>query len=602
MSGLEGLLRGRRVGNRYRIEEVIGRGGMGAVYRAIDERLGRQVAVKVITVSGGGDAAARERLRARFHHEARAAAALPHHPNVVPVYDFGTDESLGLDYLVMELLRGEDLATRLAEKGPPPVETAIWILREAARGVAVGHRSRLVHRDVKPGNIFLAAGSGDEAEVRVLDFGIAKLATEEDTETGGLTQEGRAPLSPAYAAPEQLRGLSQLTPAADVFSLAAVGFQLLTGERPFTDAERNRMGLGDPVPVPSPRERRPEVPPAVDAVIGKALAFDAQERHPDARAFATALDEAVSGGAAHVPSDPYLAVPAAVPHPAPPAAEATEYLDDRTLLAPESAPQAAAPIHAKRPRPQTPPRPPTVRQRERPAGLPLLVWGLVVLVLVGAGGLIWLWLTDTPDLRTHLPAPPPEVEVVLPEGPLEEEEETQPDLVALLDDQRGRAYYRQGQYDSALFYFRRATEIAPDNTDFRNNYAQTLLRLGMAEEAERELERVIRMNPAQERAYVNLADARLALGDTIGSIESLERFLVVSTRPADQARVERRIESLRAALARPDPEPPPPLPVDTPIRLPPRPEASVPPDTQAPRDRDPPRAPEGGRAWNTATG
>src|SRR5690606_572504 len=102
MSGIERLLIGRTLGGRYRIEEVIGRGGMGAVYRAVDERLGRQVALKVITVAGLTDPAARERLRARFFREARSAAALPHHPNVVPVYDYGSDEALDLDYLVME--------------------------------------------------------------------------------------------------------------------------------------------------------------------------------------------------------------------------------------------------------------------------------------------------------------------------------------------------------------------------------------------------------------------------------------------------------------------------------------------------------------------
>jgi eukaryotic-like serine/threonine-protein kinase len=613
MAGLEGLLRGRRVGDRYRIEEVIGRGGMGAVYRAVDERLGRPVAVKVITASGGGDPALRDRLRARFHHEARAAAALPHHPNVVPVYDFGTDPTLGLDYLVMELLRGEDLATRLANQGPPPVGTGIWILREAARGVAVGHRSRLVHRDVKPGNIFLAAVHGEEAEVRVLDFGIAKLATEEDTETSGLTQEGRTPLSPGYAAPEQLRGLTQLTPAADVFSLGAVGFQLLTGERPFTEADRSRMIQGEAVPLPSARALRPEVPEAVDAVLHRALSFDPEQRFPDARAFGSALDEAGGGRSTQAPADPYLVVPAAVPHPEPspapggPAGERTEFMDDRTLLAPSSSPAPPGGLPPARPieRPAALPPP---REPERAAGLPLLVWALVVLVLAGAGGLIWLWLDDTPDLRTQLPAPPPELEVVVPEPLDDEPVETQPELVALLDDQRGRAYYRQGQYDSALFHFRRATEISPDNTDFRNNYAQTLLRLGMVEEAERELVRVIRMNPTQERAYVNLADARLALGDTLGAVEALEGFVAVTTRPADQARVERRIEALRAAMARPDPAPTVP-PIDTVPRIGP-PSPREPPRTDTlPREAPPapaliqpqPPPPEEG-PWSTGSG
>ena len=244
---IEGLLAGRVLGDRYLIEEVIGRGGMGAVYRATDERLEREVAVKVITIAGV-DAATREHVRARFHREARAAAALPHHPNVVPVYDFGTDDTLRLDFLVMELLRGEDLATHMIRLGPPPLPTGIWVLLQAARGVAVGHRAGLIHRDVKPGNVFLARSRhDDDVQIRILDFGIAKLVQEEET-ASQLTQDGRIPLSPAYASPEQLRSLRQITPASDVFSLGAIGFQLFTGERPFTDQDRNRMAIGIPVP------------------------------------------------------------------------------------------------------------------------------------------------------------------------------------------------------------------------------------------------------------------------------------------------------------------------------------------------------------------
>jgi serine/threonine protein kinase len=141
MSGIEALLAGRTLAERYQIEEVIGRGGMGAVYRAKDERLGRAVALKVITASAGSEPDARERMRARFRHEAASAARLPHHPNVVPVYDYGTDPTLGMDFIVMELLRGEDLASRLRRTGPPPLGVSLRILREASRGVAVGHRA-----------------------------------------------------------------------------------------------------------------------------------------------------------------------------------------------------------------------------------------------------------------------------------------------------------------------------------------------------------------------------------------------------------------------------------------------------------------------------
>ena len=190
MYGIAGLLTGRTLCGRYRIEAVIGRGGMGAVYRACDERLGRSVAVKVIGIVAH-DEDDHARLQGRFLREAKAAAAL-HHPNVVSVYDFGTDAEVGLDFLVMELLQGEDLAVRLARTGPPPMHVSLAILRQAARGLAAGHRVGLVHRDVKPGNLFLETSDHpDEPHVRVLDFGIAQVSGEEGTMTH-LTEYGRS--------------------------------------------------------------------------------------------------------------------------------------------------------------------------------------------------------------------------------------------------------------------------------------------------------------------------------------------------------------------------------------------------------------------------
>ena len=195
MVGFESLLTGRTLADRYRIAEVIGRGGMGAVYRATDERLGREVALKVILLPAG-DAHLREHARARFQREARAAGRL-HHPNVVTVHDFGTDLTLGLDYLVMELLHGEDLASRLERAGPLPVDAALGMVAQAARGLAAGHRAGLVHRDVKPGNLLLT--QGDEGpRVHVLDFGIARVEPDEgDATATEFTQAGEAPLSRA---------------------------------------------------------------------------------------------------------------------------------------------------------------------------------------------------------------------------------------------------------------------------------------------------------------------------------------------------------------------------------------------------------------------
>jgi serine/threonine protein kinase len=291
MSGLEALLAGKVLVNRYRIGDVIGRGGFAAVYRADDERLGREVAVKVITLTSA-DPAAQELLRERFQREARAVAALPQHPNVVTVYDFGRDPETGIDFLVMELLRGEDLATRLAREPRLPLDLATCILREAVEGVAVGHRAGLVHRDVKPGNVFLAEPQGGAPfRVCVLDFGIARLAADEGT-ASRLTQQGTTPLSPAYASPEQLRGEVNLTPASDVFSLGVVAYQLLTGERPFPP-ERRRGPEGWKAPPLLEKNRR--VPVRVAEAVHRALAFEPADRFPHAAAFASALGAATGG-------------------------------------------------------------------------------------------------------------------------------------------------------------------------------------------------------------------------------------------------------------------------------------------------------------------
>ncbi|HEX8318274.1 serine/threonine-protein kinase [Longimicrobium sp.] len=299
MYGIAGLLTGRTLCGRYRIEAVVGRGGMGAVYRALDERLGRAVAVKVIGIVAH-EPAEHARLQARFLREARAAAAL-HHPNVVAIHDFGADEELGLDFLVMELLHGEDLAMRLARSGPPPTHVSLSILRQAARGLAAGHRVGMVHRDVKPGNLFLLEGDhADDLHVRVLDFGIAQVAGDEGATAAQLTEYGRAPFSPAYASPEQMRGDDRITPASDVFSLGAVGYHLLTGLRPFTATDAGRMAMEAAESVRMLPERAPHLPRAVVETLQRAMAANPAQRFRDAAEFA----EALSTGATPLSSEP----------------------------------------------------------------------------------------------------------------------------------------------------------------------------------------------------------------------------------------------------------------------------------------------------------
>jgi hypothetical protein len=574
MSGIEGLLLGRVLGDRYRIEEVIGRGGMGAVYRAVDERLGRQVAVKVITVTGGTDVEARERIRARFLREARAAAALPHHPNVVPVYDYGSDAALGLDYLVMELLRGSDLATYLGRSGPPPLATGLRILYEAARGLAVGHRAGLIHRDVKPGNIFLTETGPNEIQVRMVDFGIAKLVDDEDT-ASQLTQDGRAPHSPAFASPEQLRGLASLTPASDVFSMGAVGFQLLTGERPFSESDRNRMSLGMPVEVPSPRHFNPAIPEAAAEIVKRSLGFDAADRFADAEEMAKALDGALRG-MPDVPIAPYpgASASAIVHRPAADDDERTQLMDgsepedDRTLLAP--APMAAGAGGAAAPRPRqgvVPPRrrPPPPEPGRGAGGI--IVWLLVLALLGGAGYWIWSETTGRPATaveQPELPEAPPPIELA-EEQVVEEEVGTQPELDALVHNQEGLRLYRLNNITGALQQFELAVQLSPENPQYAHNYGVGLRRAGEPQLAAQQFERALAMNPTMAASHYNLGLVRAELGDTEGARASLERAAELSPNPAERGQALRALQALERQA------PPPPAVVDTmgPVRTPP---------------------------------
>jgi serine/threonine-protein kinase len=380
--GLEDLLAGRTLVKRYRIEEVIGRGGFAIVYRAEDLRLGRPSAVKVLSIPAP-NADARETLRARFEHEARAAASLPHHPNVVPVYDFGTDPETGIDFIVMEMLRGENVAQYLAREGRPPLPLALRILRDGAEGIAVGHRAGLIHRDVKPGNLFLAEPQGDQPfRVCVLDFGIARLVN--DSDGGEITRtSGAAPLSPAYASPEQLAGERNLSPAADVYSLGVVGYQLLTGRKPF-GADRGAAPQADLVPV---RQVNPQVSPALEAVIARAMDADPSRRYPDAMAFAAELD------AASEPDDSTTLIAAAPP-------PIVDVENERTMAAPLPPPRptpVAAPVAAPVAVESAPRRPAPPRRRGRG-------W-IVLLLLLLAGGAAAVWAL-TQDGGTAAPAEP----------------------------------------------------------------------------------------------------------------------------------------------------------------------------------------------------
>ncbi|HEU4453039.1 MAG TPA: serine/threonine-protein kinase [Longimicrobium sp.] len=309
------VLEGRTLAGRYALERVIGSGGMSLVFAGRDQVLGRPVAVKVVSLPAE-DEAMRENLRERFRREAASAARIPHHPNVVQIFDYGTDAELDLDFIVMELLRGRDLKQALAESAPPPLEEGLRILRQAARGLAAGHRVGIVHRDVKPANVFLVGEDGAHEFVRLLDFGIAKPMEGDDSDS--ITTIGQLPHSPAYASPEQLEAGTAVSPSSDVYQLGLIGYELLTGDRPFSEAERTRIQGGEELPL-AHTPRWSAVPAPIREVIARALRRDPAARYADAADFAEALHAAEDQTVLHAgPAVPIVdATLEAPPRPAP---------------------------------------------------------------------------------------------------------------------------------------------------------------------------------------------------------------------------------------------------------------------------------------------
>ena len=273
------LDRGTMLGG-CRIEEPIGRGGMGVVYRAVQVELGRDVAVKVIAPDRVGDADARR----RFLREVRAGAAVEH-PNVVPVHGAGTDGDCA--YVVMRYVPGTDLRTLVRVEGPLAPERAGVVAECLGDALDALHAAGYVHRDVKPGNVLI----DEQGHVYLSDFGIAR----ELLGTATHTEPGRWVGTIDFAAPEQIRG-DPVDARADVYALGAVVFFMLTGQVPFerpTDEARLWAQLADAPPRPS--ALRPELAAGVDAVVLRALAKHPAERQPSAGALGRDVRAAVTG-------------------------------------------------------------------------------------------------------------------------------------------------------------------------------------------------------------------------------------------------------------------------------------------------------------------
>src|SRR6266850_2065915 len=276
---------GHTLDDKYRLEARLGIGGMGTVYRARHWLIDRPVAVKVLNPRFVEDEAA----RTRFRREAKACGRLQH-VNAVTVTDFGTSQD-GYVYLVMELLEGRTLRDVLAKEAPLDPARAVSLMLQVSAAVAAAHEAGIIHRDLKPANIFVTQNADVPAVVKVLDFGIAKLAADslDEDEPKNLTQVGAMIGTPRYMSPEQCNGL-ELTPAADVYSLGVILYEMLTGTVPFSGSTPLAIAMKHATDIPQrPREIVFSIPEDLERVVLRALEKRPEDRPANAAAFGDEL-------------------------------------------------------------------------------------------------------------------------------------------------------------------------------------------------------------------------------------------------------------------------------------------------------------------------
>jgi hypothetical protein len=355
---------GRSIGGRYRLIAPLGEGGMATLWRAMDEQLDREVAVKLLRPQFGNDPG----FAARFKQEARSAGSLSH-PNIVSVYDYGTDAETGGQFIVMQLVDGEDLAAILHKHGRLETDDAVRIAIGVASALEAAHRRGIVHRDVKPGNILI------DQDVKVTDFGIARAVSE-----ASMTVTGTTLGSVHYFSPEQARG-DEVTGQSDVYALGIVLYEMLTGRRPFEGDSAAGVALKRLTEDPQPPTVHGPVPPGLSAIVMHTLERDPANRYPDAGAFAEALRVWQQD-----PDAANAVAASAVPVATPSAGEPTVYVPPRVTLPSDRAAISGMPPDGVAGDRGGPPGRPIPRYPEpRDEGQPWWVWLLAVLAVVLLG-------------------------------------------------------------------------------------------------------------------------------------------------------------------------------------------------------------------------
>ena len=533
---------GREIGGRYRLTAPLGEGGMSTLWRAVDQQLDREVAVKILRPQYSADPG----FAARFRQEARAVASLAH-PNIVSVHDYGTDPDGTTQYIVMQLVEGRDLAAILHDRGRISSDDAVEVAIAVASALEAAHRRGIVHRDVKPGNILIT----DDGDVKVTDFGIARAVSE-----ASMTVTGTTLGSVHYFSPEQARG-DEVTGRSDVYALGIVLYEMLTGHRPFEGDSAAGVALKrlteNP---PRPMVAGQPLPPGLEAILRRALEREPDKRFPDAGSFAEAL-RAWRKDPSAVPAGLVGAVP--VPAPLPAAGEPTVYVPPPVARPSDRAPYAGPPRQQ-------------ARRVERREGQPWWIWllALLAVLLLGIIGFLGAQILTALNPGT---SPSPSVQTfALPNWV------GQPIAQVRSDADRRGLHLNEDPTNSDSVPANQviSTDPAAGSPVSRGDTVTVVFSKGAAKVAVPRL-----VGQTRDEASNTLRQAGLQLGSVSSKFSDADTGTVISSSPAEGTAVDKgtQVDIVLSKGPQPTPTPSPtPVPTPTPTPAPtPTPTATPPP-------------------------
>ncbi len=506
----------RTLDAKFLIQELLGVGGMGRVYKAVQLSLDKVVCVKVLRPGMTQD----ETLVRRFQREARAASRL-NHPNSITVIDFGQAKEDGSLYLAMEFVPGKDLNKVIATERPLSEKRVVHIMDQVLSALADAHAAGIIHRDLKPENIMVAELRGTRDFVKVLDFGIAKIQ-ESAVPEPGLTQAGMVCGTPEYMSPEQARG-EELDARSDIYAAGVILYQMVTGQLPFTAP--TAMGivtkhLMEP-PVPPSQLSGIRVSPALEAVILKAMSKDRSGRQPTAIALQQELAAVLSPVVAPAQEEPL----------------------PKDLFAPAPASRAAHPISAQptQQRPASPPvpeRPPAQPATPKKSSrLPLLVI-LILLVLGGGGAAAYFLFLRPPPEPPKTPDAGPVIALDAGTAPLAEPvaEDAGPPPV-----EEPAASADAGAEAAAADA---GSEAISEQAQAFYNLGKELMARQEVDKACKTFEKAIRAAPSFAAAYKAAGSCYVQLGDTGRAKKHYQSYLDKAPDAPDRDAIQQMIDAL----------------------------------------------------------